>query len=106
MSWLLVGILQALLIANGIQKERRAGRWSWSKFFFALGFAALETAILVIPLTEVDAHSRYFAPVVTLAGVVAAANFIWFIIACRRWRLPDGRTSLEADRGDRRKDPG
>jgi hypothetical protein len=103
MSWLLVGVLQLFLIINGIKKERRAGFWSWSMFFFALGFAALESAILIAPLTQIDLHSRYFAPVVTVACIVAAANFIWFIITCRRWRLPDGRTSLEAYRDSQRK---
>jgi hypothetical protein len=31
---------------------------------------------------------------------VAAANFVWFILVCRRWRLPDGRTSIEAWRDE------
>jgi hypothetical protein len=30
--------------------------------------------------------------------VVAAVNFVWFIMVCRRWKLPDGRTSLQAQR--------
>jgi hypothetical protein len=33
-------------------------------------------------------------------AVVTSANFIWFIIACQRWRLPDGRTSLQAWRDE------
>jgi hypothetical protein len=96
MAWLFVGLLQLYFIVGGIRQEEKAGQWSWSKFFFALAFAGLECGILIIPLNLMDPHSRYFAPVMTVAGVVAALNFIWFIIACRRWRLPDGRTSLQA----------
>jgi hypothetical protein len=34
------------------------------------------------------------------AGVIAALNFIWMIIVARRWKLPDGRTSLQAYRDE------
>ncbi len=96
MAWLLVGLLQIYFIVSGIRQEEKAGQWSWSKFFFALAFAGLEACILIIPLNIMDTRSQYFTPVMITVGVIAALNFIWFIIACRRWRLPDGRTSLEA----------
>ena len=70
--------------------------WSWSKFVFALAFGLLECAIIIVPLTYIDSHSRYFTPVVAAAGVIAALNFVWMIIVARRWKLPDGRTSLQA----------
>ena len=96
MYWILFVVLQFVVIVAGIQREQRAGLWSWSKFLFAIAFAGLEVALLLIPLNTIAWNSRFFAPVMTAAGIIAALNFIWFIIACRRWRLPDGRTSLEA----------
>jgi hypothetical protein len=100
MAWLFMGLLQLYFIVSGIRQEEKAGLWSWSKFFFALAFGGLEFGILIIPLNLLDQHGRYFGPVMVGAGGVAILNFIWFIIACRRWRLPDGRTSLEAYRDD------
>ena len=83
--------------------EERAGLWNWSKFFFALGFAALECIILIVPITYIhDVHSRYFVPVYVASCIVAALNFVWMIIVARRWKLPDGRTSLQAYRDQQR----
>ena len=103
MWWILFVIIQAIVIVSGIRQEQRAGLWSWSKFAFALGFAALEVVILVVPLTCIDQKSRWFVPVVSAAGTVAALNFIWMIIVARRWKLPDGRTSLQAWRDEHQK---
>jgi len=103
MVWLLFAVVQFLVIVAGIQRERRAGLWQWSKFFFSLAFAALECIVLIVPLTMIDMHGPYFAPVLTVAILIAVGNFVWFIIACRRWKLPDGRTSLEAYRDAQRK---
>jgi hypothetical protein len=100
MGWIVFAIAQTLVIMAGIQGERRAGRWQWSKFGFALAFAALECALLLTPAFTLDFNNRYFAPVMIAAGIVAAGNFVWFIIACRNWRLPDGRTSIQAYRDD------
>ncbi len=58
----------------------------------------LESLILFVPIYYVGANSPYFGWTYATCGVIAALNFIWFIIVCRRWRLPDGRTSLEAAR--------
>jgi hypothetical protein len=96
MAWLFVALVQVYFIYTGIRQEQSAGEWSWSKFFFAIAFAGLEFGIIVTPLYLIDPHSRYFLPVSITAGIVAALNFIWFIIVCRRWRLPDGRASLQA----------
>lgn len=101
MWWILFVILQIVLIFSGIRREERAGRWSWSKFVFALGFAALECVLVIVPIMLIDLKSPYFWPVYSVAWVIAALNFIWFIIVMRRWKLKDGRTSLEADREDR-----
>jgi ABC-type transport system involved in Fe-S cluster assembly fused permease/ATPase subunit len=98
MGWIAFILLQFLFVAAGVRREQRAGLWSWSKFFFALAFAALESLILFVPIYYVGINSRYFGWTYALAGTIAALNFIWFIIVCRRWRLPDGRTSLEAAR--------
>lgn len=104
MSWIVFVVVQVVFIVTGVRRERAAGLWSWSKFFFSLAFAAAEAALLIGPLTMLDMKSRCFAPVFGVAAVIAAANFIWFIIACRRWRLPDGRTSLEAWRDANQRD--
>jgi hypothetical protein len=98
MTWLLLAISQTIFILAGVQRERRAGLWQWSKFAFALVFAALECILLLTPIFALDIKSPAFLPVFAAAGAVAALNFIWFIVVCRRWRLPDGRTSLEAYR--------
>jgi hypothetical protein len=96
MGWIAFVLVQAVVIWSGIQREKTAGMWSWSKFVFALAFAALEIVVLLVPILTMDLKDPRFLPVLSGAGVVAAGNFVWFIIVCRRWRLPDGRTSLEA----------
>jgi hypothetical protein len=56
-----------------------------------------------VPITYIhDVHSRYFIPVYVGSWIVAALNFIWMIIVARRWKLPDGRTSLQAYRDQQR----
>jgi hypothetical protein len=96
MWWILTIGLQVAIIASGIRQEERAGLWSWSKFFFALAFGGLEWCVLWIPMRYVDMHSRWFGWAVAAGALIALGNFVWFIIVCRRWKLPDGRTSLEA----------
>ena len=96
MVWIVFELVQAIVIWSGIRQEQRAGSWSWPKFVFALAFAGLEVVVLLVPIFYMDIKGRWFLPVFCGAGVVAGANFVWFIIVCRRWRLPDGRTSLEA----------
>jgi hypothetical protein len=98
--WILFVVSQVVVIVSGIRQEQRAGPWRWSKFAFALGFAALEVMILVIPFNYVDLKSRWFVPVMSAAGTIAALNFIWMIIVAHRWKLPDGRTSLRAYRDE------
>jgi hypothetical protein len=66
----------------------------------ALGFAALNFSILMLPIYTVSPHGRYYGLSVVAAWIIAALNFIWFILVCRRWRLPEGRTSLQADRDE------
>jgi hypothetical protein len=75
----------------------------WTTPWIALGFAALECVILIVPITDIhDVHSRYFIPVYVASYIVAALNFIWMIIVAHRWKLPDGRTSLQAYRDQQR----
>jgi len=93
MGWIFFIVLQAIFIGAGIRNEQRAGLWSWSKFAFALAFAALEVTILITPIALMDVKSPRFMPVFITAWVVAALNFIWMIIVARRWKLPDGRTN-------------
>ncbi len=103
MWWILFIVSQIVVIVSGIRNEQRTGLWSWSKFVFALGFAVLELIIILVPLYYIDLHSRWFVPVLSAAGTLAALNFIWMIIVARRWKLPDGRTSLQAYRDEHRK---
>jgi hypothetical protein len=98
MWWILFVVSQTIVVISGIRNEQRAGLWSWSKFAFALSFGALELIILLVPLNDIDLKSRWFVPVMSAAGIIAALNFIWMIIVARRWTLPDGRTSLQAYR--------
>src|SRR5579872_4661728 len=100
MWWIFFIVIQIIVIVSGIRNEQRAGLWSWSKFVFALGFAALEVIILLVPLHYVDIEGPRFVPVMSVAGTIAALNFIWMIIVARRWKLPDGRTSLQAYRDE------
>jgi hypothetical protein len=102
MGWIFFVVLQAIFIGAGIRNEQRAGLWSWSKFAFALGFAALEVTILIGPIVLMDVKGPRFMPVFIAAWVVAALNFIWMILVARRWKLPDGRTSLEAYRDNQK----
>jgi hypothetical protein len=103
MGWIFFVILQVTVIVAGIRQEQRAGLWSWSKFVFALGFAALEILITFAPLYFFDLKDPRFMPAFIAAWVIAALNFIWMIIVARRWKLPDGRTSLQAYRDEHRK---
>jgi hypothetical protein len=103
MGWL-IRVLMALGYGyQGFEQSKRAGTWSWSKFVFSIGFALLEGALLSAPLLLMNANNPYFVPVYVAAWVAAAALFVWFIIVARRWKLPDGRTALEADRQEKGK---
>jgi len=98
MPWIVLVLFYACFAFTGFRRAKRTGTWSWSMFFFALAFAGVEVLIITLPIFSMNTNSRYFIPVYAAAWVVAALNFIWFIMVCRRWRLPDGRTSLEAAR--------
>jgi hypothetical protein len=98
MGWIFSLLLALGFAFAGYSRAKRAGLWSWSKFAFTLGFAALECVIVIAPIALGKLSSPYFWPVYIAAWIVAAANFVWFILVCRRWKLGDGRTSLEAER--------
>ena len=102
MMWIAFAVCQITVIASGLRQEQRSGLWSWSKLVFALAFAGLELIILLSPLILMDVKSPRFLPLMGAAGVIAALNFIWMIIVARRWKLPDGRTSLQAYRDSHR----
>jgi hypothetical protein len=53
-SWVIYVVVQTLFIVAGIRRERAAGLWSWSKFLFALAFAALEITLVSVPLAVFD----------------------------------------------------
>ena len=98
MWWIAFAVLQFIVILSGIRREQSAGLWSWSKFVFAIGFALLEAGVVLSPLYFLGLKNRWFWWAFGAAWVVAVINFIWMIIVARRWKLPDGRTSLQAYR--------
>jgi len=98
MVWLGLVILVVAMAVAGIRKAQRAGMWSWSKFAFTLGFLALLGAIVTAPVLLMNMNGRYFWPVYAAAWVVALGLVVGFIIQARRWKFPDARTSLDANR--------
>lgn len=98
MTWIFMVALQIIFIAAGIRREQKSGLWSWSKFVFILGFAGLEVVLVSVPAWTLDPHTPLIWWIIGAGWVIGALNFIWFIIVCRRWKLPDGRTSLQAER--------
>jgi hypothetical protein len=98
MWWIVFVVLQILYFFAGVRKEQRAGLWSWSKFFLSLGFIAVEWLILMGTLIWADSHHGHYAAIVTAGSTVAVVNFVWFILAARRWKFPAGSTSLQANR--------
>jgi hypothetical protein len=100
MIWLIFLIVLGIIVFMRIRAEQRAGRWSWSKFFFSLGFGALECVIITAPLL-MNMNSRFFWPAYGAAWVVAIALFVKFILIARKWKFPDTRTSTQAAPNDR-----
>jgi hypothetical protein len=98
MYWLGFVVLIIVMAFVRFQKAKQAGAWSWSKFFLTLGFIAVVCTIVSAPLVLMNMTSPFFWPVYGAGWVVAIALFVWFIMKARHWKLPDGRTSLEADR--------
>jgi hypothetical protein len=92
MIWLIFVIVFGIIAIMRIRAEQRAGRWSWSKFFFSLGFGALECAIITLPLLVMNMNSRFFWPVYIGSWVVAIALFVKFILIARKWKFPNART--------------
>ncbi|HEY1725731.1 MAG TPA: hypothetical protein VGF89_09925 [Steroidobacteraceae bacterium] len=90
MVWILTLALQLGFLAAGVLRAEQAGVWSWSMFFFALGFAAVEIIIGVVPAMTLDLHSRSYWWIVGAGWLIAALNFVWFIIVCRRWKPTGG----------------
>ncbi len=95
----LVCILQIIVIVSR-HPERTArriveiGRSSFSQS----ASGALECTIVIAPIVLMDLHDSYFLAVYGTCWVIATLNFIWMIIVARRWKLADGRTSLQAYR--------
>jgi hypothetical protein len=105
MSWVVFLLMLIIMVVGRVRREQQLGRWSWSKFAFTLGFAGLECVIITAPLVMMDMNNPHFWPIYIFAWVAAAGLLVWFIIEARRWKLPDGRTSLEADRDNQLQPP-
>jgi hypothetical protein len=87
MIWIVTLGLQLGFIVAGIRREQCCGLWSWPLFLFALGFAAVEVALAVVPAWALDLHSRRYWWIVGAGWLIAVLNFAWFIVICRRWTL-------------------
>jgi Na+/melibiose symporter-like transporter len=97
MSWIFTVLMALSLAFASYKRAKRAGLWSWPKFLFAIGFALFETALVTVPVIVLNPKNPYFWPAYGVAWVIAAVFFVLFIIVMRKWKLPDGRTSLEAE---------
>ncbi|MGA2908852.1 MAG: hypothetical protein ABSE36_14210 [Terracidiphilus sp.] len=98
MYWLGFVVLVLVMAFAGFRKAQRAGTWSWSKFFLALGFIATIFAIVSAPLVLMNKGSPFFWPVYGAGWVVALGLMVWFIIQARHWKFPGTHTALEAER--------
>jgi hypothetical protein len=97
--WWIFSVLMALFYAyTAYARAKRKGLWSWSKFFLTIGFILFEAALISAPLLVLNTNSPYFWPVYGASWVVAAALFVWFLIQARKWKFPNSKTSLEAER--------
>jgi hypothetical protein len=98
MGWIFFVVLTVGMAFAGIRSAQRAGRWSWPKFALTLGFLAVQSAIVTLPVMLMNMNSRYFWGVYAAGWIVALGNFVWFILWARHWKLPNSKTALEADR--------
>lgn len=98
MYWLGFVALVLIMAFVRYKNAKRAGLWSWSKFFLTIGFLAVICAIVSAPFMLMNMNSPYFWWVYGAAWLVALALFVWFIIQARHWKFPGARTALEADR--------
>ena len=98
MYWLGFVVLVLVMALAGIRKARRAGMWSWSKFFLTLGFLAVVSAVVTVPAMLINIGSPFFWPVYGAGWVVALGLIVWFIIWARRWKFPAANASPKTDR--------
>ncbi|KAA6465014.1 hypothetical protein DYQ86_03415 [Acidobacteria bacterium AB60] len=79
------------LIANlfsgyrAYREDRRAGRWSTSRFLVVIAFAGLEVGLVLAPLA-LPMASKLFSPVLLAGWFLALVNFAWFVPLMRKWR--------------------
>jgi len=68
MYWLGFVVLVLVMAFAGFRKAQRAGTWSWSKFFLALGFIATIFAIVSAPLVLMNKAAPSSGRSMALAG--------------------------------------
>lgn len=100
MFWLIFLIVLGTVV-TGIRVVHLARHLNWPKFSLSLGFGALECVIISAPVLLMNLLGRYFWPVYISSWVLAIALFVKFIFIARKWKFPDGHTSLQADQADR-----
>ena len=84
--WSLFSLIAELFAGyQGYREERRSGSWSWTKFFAVCAFIMLEGGLVLAPMLLPFA-SRFFLPAFLMCGLIALANFAWFIPLMRRWK--------------------
>jgi hypothetical protein len=98
MGWIFSVVMVLVFAFAAYRRAKQAGLWSWSKFAFTLGFLLFEILVVTTPLMFLSMNSRYFWPAYSAAWVLGAVFFALFIIRARKWKLPNGKTSLEAER--------
>lgn len=98
MYWLGIVALVLGMAFIRYKTAKRAGLWSWSKFFLTIGFILGVCAIVSAPLVLMNMNSPYFWWVYGAGWAVAVALFVWFIVKARKWKFPGAPPTLEADR--------
>jgi hypothetical protein len=87
MIWLAFIALQFAMVYRMYRHAKTQNLWSWSGFFFAIGFALFEVAIITLPVYLLRNDAYWMWKVYALCWVVAIVNFIFFLRIMRRWKF-------------------
>ncbi len=98
MYWLgFVGLVLVMAFVR-YRSAKKAGLWSWPKFFLTIGFLLAVSALVSAPLLLMNMSSPYFWWVYGAGWAVAVGLFVWFIIKARKWKFPGAPGTPDADR--------
>lgn len=102
MYWLGIVVLVLGMTFVRYQSAKRAGLWSWPKFFLTIGFILGVCAIVSAPLVLMNMNSPYFWWVYGAGWAVAGALFVWFIIKARKWTFSGTSSTVGVKRDESR----